>query len=153
MIKVLFVCYGNICRSPMAEFIFRELIKQQGRSADFLVASAATSDETKGRAVHSGTRKKLEELGIDCSGKRAVQLKKSDYSAYDYIIGMEKRNCRDIRGIVGGDPQSKIFSLCFFTSTPRDIADPWYTGDFDTAFADIFDGCKALFKYICDRHF
>lgn len=148
MIKVLFVCLGNICRSPMAEFLFSDMIKKRGLENEFYVASAATSDEAVGCAVHSGTRKKMAEFNICVDGKYAVQMKKSDYDKYDYILGMEKRNTDDILKIVGSDKDKKVNRLLDFSDNPRDIADPWYTGNFDLTYDDIFEGCESFLKML-----
>lgn len=144
MIKVLFVCHGNICRSPMAEFVFKDLIKKRHVEDLFFVASAATSTEEIGNPVHYETRNKLTSLGISTAGKYAVQMRRSDYEKYDYLIGMEQRNVANMRRIAGDDPEGKMYSLLDFTGHPRDIADPWYTGDFDATYDDILEGCTAL---------
>ena len=144
MIKVLFVCHGNICRSPMAEFVFKDLIKKRHVDDLFFVASAATSKEEIGNPVHYGTRNKLASLGISTAGKYAVQMRRSDYDKYDYLIGMEQRNVANMRRIAGGDLKGKMYNLLDFTGHPRDIADPWYTGDFDATYDDILEGCTAL---------
>ena len=144
MIKVLFVCHGNICRSPMAEFVFKDLIKKRHVDDLFFVASAATSTEEIGNPVHYGTRNKLASLGISTAGKYAVQMRRSDYDKYDYLIGMEQRNVANMRRIAGGDLKGKMYNLLDFTGHPRDIADPWYTGDFDATYDDILEGCTAL---------
>lgn len=151
MIKILFVCHGNICRSPMAEFVFRDMVQKRGMEDLFLVASAATSCEELGNPVHHGTVQKLKEVGISTKGKYAVQLKKSDYQIYDYIIGMEYRNIRNIERILGSDSDHKVHKLLDFSSHPRDIADPWYTGDFDKTFQDIVEGCEGLLQYILEH--
>ena len=140
MIKILFVCHGNICRSPMAEFVMKDLVKKAGLSDEFYVASAATSTEEIGNGVHYGTRKKLAEFGISVDGKYAVQLKKSDYAKYDYIIGMKR--------MLPNDTENKIHLLLDWSDNPRDIADPWYTGDFDVTYNDVLEGCTALLKEI-----
>ncbi len=141
-IKVLFVCHGNICRSPMAEFIFRSMVKKRELSDFIETASAATSTEEIGNPVHSGTRKKLLEHGISPDGKTAVRLTKHDYDEYDYLIGMDSANIRNMKAITGGD--SKIHKLLTFAGINRDVADPWYTGDFDATYEDIVTGCAAL---------
>lgn len=146
MTKILFVCLGNICRSPMAEFVFKDMVKKQGKLDEFLIESAATSSEEEGNPVHYGTRKKLAEVGISTEGKYARKLKKSDYEKYDYIIGMEDYNIREILKIVGKDEQNKIYKLLDFTNNPRDIADPWYTHNFDSTYNDICEGCTELLK-------
>lgn len=149
MIKVLFVCLGNICRSPMAEFIFRDMVKRRGLQGEIVCASAATSDEEEGNPVHYGTRRKLKELGISCEGKHAAVLTRADYEKYDYILGMEQRNIAAMKCICGGDPQGKIARLLDGTPHPRDIADPWYTGDFEVSCRDICEGCQALLDRLC----
>lgn len=143
-IKILFVCHGNICRSPMAEFVMRDMIKKCGLDGKIVTASAATSTEEIGNPVHSGTRRKLREHGISTDGKYAVQLTKSDYDKYDYLIGMDSANIRNMKCITGGD--EKIIRLLDLTDEPRDVADPWYTGDFDTTYNDVVKGCKVLLE-------
>lgn len=143
-IKILFVCHGNICRSPMAEFVMRDMIKKCGLDGKIVTASAATSTEEIGNPVHSGTRRKLREHGISTDGKYAVQLTKSDYDKYDYLIGMDSANIRNMKRITGGD--EKIIRLLDLTDEPRDVADPWYTGDFDTTYNDVVKGCKVLLE-------
>lgn len=148
MIRVLFVCLGNICRSPMAEFVFKDMVERRGLADQFYIASAATSGEEHGNPVHRGTREKLKEHGISTAGKYAVQLKKSDYENYDYLIGMEKWNISGIMRIIGSDPEHKVSRLLDFSSRPRDIADPWYTGNFDVTYDDIVEGCQALLRHL-----
>lgn len=143
-IKIIFVCHGNICRSPMAEFVMRDMIKKCGLDGRIVTASAATSTEEIGNPVHSGTRRKLREHGISTDGKYAVQLTKSDYDKYDYLIGMDSANIRNMKCITGGD--EKIIRLLDLTDEPRDVADPWYTGDFDTTYNDVVKGCKVLLE-------
>lgn len=149
MKKVLFVCLGNICRSPMAEFIFRDMVKKRGLQDEIVCASAATSDEEEGNPVHPGTRRKLEERGISCEGKHAAVLTRADYEKYDYLLGMEKSNIAAMKRICGGDLQGKIARLLDGTPHPRDIADPWYTGDFEASCRDILEGCQALLDRLC----
>lgn len=144
MINVLFVCLGNICRSPMAEFVFRDMVKERGLADQFHIASAATSSEELGNPVHHGTTDKLKEYGISTKGKYAVQLKRRDYQAYDYILGMEYRNIRGIHRIIGSDPERKVSRLLDYTGQPRDIADPWYTGNFEATYRDVLEGCEAF---------
>lgn len=144
MIKILFICHGNICRSPMAEFLMKDMVAKQGLANQFFIASAATSMEEIGNGVHRGTRRILEDLGIFCSGKRAVRLEVSDYKKYDYLIGMDNWNIKNILRILGSDPEHKVCRLLDFTDHPRDIADPWYTGDFDATYRDIKEGLEAL---------
>lgn len=152
MIKVLFICLGNICRSPMAEFVFRDMVRKRGLEDRFCIASAATSSEELGNPVHHGTTDKLRKYGISTKGKYAVQLKKKDYEEYDYLIGMERRNIRGIQRIVGPDPEHKVSMLLDFTGNPRDIADPWYTGNFDKTYDDILEGCEGFLDYLESRN-
>ncbi len=148
MKKILFVCHGNICRSPMAEFVMKELVKEAGRSDEFSVASAATSCEEIGNGVYPPVRRLLNAHGIDCSQKTARQLEKRDYAEYDLIIGMDSANFRNMHRICGGDPEEKIHLLMDYTDCPRDVADPWYTGDFDTTWRDVWEGCRGLLATI-----
>lgn len=148
MIKILFVCHGNICRSPMAEFVMKNLTAARGLSDQFYIASAATSSEEIwngiGNPVYPPARAKLAEHGIACGGKRAVQLRREDYAQYDYLIGMDSANIRNMHRMLGGDPEGKIFKLLSFAGSDRDISDPWYTGDFDATYRDVVEGCEAL---------
>lgn len=151
MIKILFVCHGNICRSPMAEFVLKDMIEKQRKASNtpslcpaIAVASAATSTEEIGNPVHHGTRNILRQHGIDTSGKYARQMTKKDYKEYDYLIGMDQWNIRNMLRITGGDPGNKICRLLDFTDRPGDIADPWYTGDFEATYRDVLTGCQAL---------
>lgn len=146
MIRVLFVCHGNICRSPMAEFVMKDLVKKAGLEKEFFIASAATSTEEIGNPVYPPARRRLAQAGISCDGKYAVQLTKKDYEKYDYIIGMEQVNIINIMRIVGDDPQKKVYRLLDFTGQPGDIADPWYSGDFDTTYEQVLAGCEGLLK-------
>jgi protein-tyrosine phosphatase len=148
MIKVLFVCLGNICRSPMAEFVFQDMVEKRGLADRFYIASAGTSDEERGNPVHRGTREKLQREGIPLGNHRATQMRRSDYEKYDYLIGMEERNLSGMCRIAGGDPEGKIRRLLDFSDRPRDIADPWYTGNFDLTYEDIREGCQRLLEYI-----
>lgn len=143
-IKVLFVCHGNICRSPMAEFCLKDMIDRSNVPAEVCVSSAATSSEELGNPVYPPARQKLREHGIDPSGKRARQISRSDYGKYDIIVGMDRANVRNMLRIFGGDPDGKIRLLMDYTDTPGDVADPWYTGDFEAAWSDIEKGCKAM---------
>lgn len=153
MTKVLFCCHGNICRSPMAEYVLRDMAQKENKShpghlPDLSIASAATSTEEIGNPVHHGTRNILRRYGIDTSGKRARQMTKRDYEEYDYLIGMDQWNIRNMLRITGGDPMKKISRLLDFTDQAGDIADPWYTGDFETTYADVAKGCRALLEYL-----
>ena len=148
MIKVLFICHGNICRSPMAEFVFKDMAEKAGFSGEFEIASAATSREEIGNPVHPGTRRKLEPLGISTCGKYAVQVRKTNYEAYDYLIGMDDWNIRNMLRIFGGDPEHKVYKLLDFTNRPGDVADPWYTGNFDATYRDVLEGCQGLLEKI-----
>lgn len=147
MIRIMFVCHGNICRSPMAEFVFRDMVQKEGLEHLFQIASSATSTEEIGNPVHTGTRNKLMEYGILTGQKKAVQLRKNDYEKYDYIIGMDQRNIININRILGDDKENKIFRLLDLTEHKRDIADPWYTGDFDLTYEDVYEGCHALLAF------
>lgn len=146
MTKILFVCLGNICRSPMAEFVMKDLVSKAGLDDQFEISSAATSSEEIGNCVYPPARKKLAEHGIDCSGKTARQLQKADYSHYDLLIGMEQSNLRSMLRICGGDPENKFHLMLDFTGRPGDVADPWYTGDFDSTWQDVLEGCSGLME-------
>lgn len=148
MISILMVCHGNICRSPMAEFVFRDIVHQNGMADQFLIASAATSTEEIGNPPHHGTRNLLAQKGISTAGKQSVQLKASDYDKYDYLIGMDQANIRNMHRILKRKDPDKIFRLLDLTKNPRDIADPWYTGNFEITYEDVLEGCKTLFKMI-----
>ncbi|MBQ6431966.1 MAG: low molecular weight phosphotyrosine protein phosphatase [Oscillospiraceae bacterium] len=147
-IRILFVCHGNICRSPMAEFIMKDLVKQRGLEAQFAIASVATSDEEIGNPVYPPVRALLSARGISCAGKTAVQLRAADYGRWDMFIGMDGANRRNMQRLFGGDPQGKVSLLLDYTDRPRDVADPWYTRDFREAEADIERGCAALLEYL-----
>ncbi len=150
MIKIMFVCHGNICRSPMAEFIFKNMVSEAGRAGEFVISSCATSTEEiwngVGNPVYPPAREELKKHGISCEGKRAVQLKKSDYENYDYLICMDENNRRNMMRILGSDPDNKIYKLMSFAGEDRNVADPWYSGDFATCYRDIHKGCKALLE-------
>lgn len=146
MIKVLFICHGNICRSPMGEFILKKMVKEKGLADKFEIASAATSTEEIGNPVYPPAKRKLKEHGIDCSGKYAVQLKRSDYDRYDYFLCMDNRNIQNTLRIFGSDPEEKVSLLLSYCGERREVADPWYTDDFDTAYDDIWRGCRAFLE-------
>ena len=152
MIRVLFVCLGNICRSPMAEFIMKSIISERGLSDRFYIASAATSTEEiwngVGNPVYPPAKRELSKHGISCEGKRAVQITKADYGKYDYILGMEEHNIRNILRIVGKDPEHKVKLLLDYSDHPRDIADPWYTGNFESTYRDVVEGCEGFLLYL-----
>ena len=144
MIKILMVCHGNICRSPMAEFVMKDLVKKAGREADFLIASAATSSEELGNPVYPPARRKLREHGIDCAGKTARRMTRANYDEYDLLIGMDHANIRNMTRICGGDPDGKLRLLMQYAGSDREVADPWYTGDFEETWQDVSAGCTAL---------
>lgn len=144
MTKILFVCHGNICRSPMAEFVMKDLVEKAGISEQFEIASAATSTEEIGNPVYPPARRKLAEHGISCSGKTARQMTRTDYEHYDLLIGMDHANLRNMTRMCGGDPERKIHALLDYTAHPGEVADPWYTGDFEATWRDVHEGCTAL---------
>ena len=148
MIKVLFICHGNICRSTMAEYVMKYYVKEAGLEAQFYIDSAATSREEIGNPVHYGTRKKLREVGIPCGDHRARQMQRKEYEEYDYLIGMDGANIRNMNRIFGGDPERKILRLLDLTPLKRDVEDPWYTRDFNACWDDIQLGCAALLDYV-----
>ncbi len=151
MIKIMFICHGNICRSPMAEFVMRDMVKKAGLEEEISVSSSATSTEEIGNPVHPGTRKQLRQFGISTDGKYAVQLKKSDYEQYDYLIAMDTMNIRNILRIIGNDNETKLYKLLDFAGQDRDIADPWYTGNFEETYRDVVWGCEALMRELQKR--
>jgi len=148
MIKILFVCHGNICRSTMAQFVFQDMINKNGLATQFHIDSAATSREEIGNGPHYGTVRKMQEVGIPILPHRAVQMTKKDYREYDYLIGMDDWNIRNMTRIAGGDPEGKIHMLLEFSDNPRAIADPWYTGNFDRTYEDVVEGCQSLLEYL-----
>ena len=148
MIKILFVCHGNICRSPMAEFVMKDLVRKAGLETRFHIESAATSTEEIGNSVYPPARRKLAEHGISCAGKTARQLRRDDYARWDYLVGMDEANRRNITRMCGGDPENKISLLLDHTPDPREVADPWYTGNFERTWLDVSEGCAALLAEI-----
>ena len=152
MVKILFVCHGNICRSPMAEFVMKDLVQKAHLEEAFHIESAATSTEEIwggiGNPVYPPARDKLREHGISCGGKRARQTKRSDYQKFDYIIGMDTYNIRNMMRIYGSDPEGKISMLLDYTDHPRSVSDPWYTDDFDTTWDDVLEGCRGLLAHL-----
>ena len=147
--KILFVCHGNICRSPMAEFIFKKIAEQRGVFDKFEVASRATSAEELGNPVYPPARRELLRHGISADGKCAIQLSRSDYGRYDLLIGMDSANIRNMHRLFGADPEGKIKKLMDYTARPGDVEDPWYSGNFDITYRDIYDGCEALISALC----
>ncbi|MBO4646052.1 MAG: low molecular weight phosphotyrosine protein phosphatase [Bacteroidales bacterium] len=151
MHKIIFVCLGNICRSPMAEFIMKDLVKKQGIAEQFEISSAATSVEEIGNPVYPPARRILAEHGISCAGKTARQMTRTDYAHYDYVIAMDHSNLRNIYRIIGSDFEHKVSLLLDYTSDPHEIADPWYTRDFETTWNEITEGCQGLLKAILNE--
>ena len=151
MTKILFICHGNICRSPMAEFVMKDMVKKARLEQEFQIESAATSTEEIGNPVYPPARRKLAEHGIDCSGKTARQLRNSDYEKYDLLIGMDQANLRNMYRICGGDFAGKMHLLMDFTGHPGEVADPWYTGNFDATWRDVEEGCRGLLQKIVSK--
>lgn len=148
MIKILFICHGNICRSTMAQFVFQDMVNKVGLSQQFYIDSAATSREEIGNGPHHGTVRKLRQEGIPVLPHRAVQMTKADYQQYDYLIGMDSWNIRNILRIVGSDRDGKVYKLLNFAGREADIADPWYTGNFDATYEDVREGCRGLLELL-----
>ena len=146
MIKIMFVCHGNICRSTMAEFVLKYMVEKLGIEDKFVIDSSATSTEEIGNPPHHGTVNKLRREGIPVREHRAVQLRREDYGKYDLIIGMDRWNIKNITRICGGDPEGKVRLMMIFCGSGMDVADPWYTGDFDATYKDVCAGCKGLLK-------
>lgn len=153
-IRIMFVCHGNICRSPMAEYVFKDMVRNCDYGIDFFVSSSATSTEEIwngiGNPVYPPAKRELSKHGISCEGKRAVQLKSSDYEKYDYFVGMDTMNIRNMNRILN-DKDGKIYKLMSFTGESKDVADPWYSGDFETTYNDVLNGCKGLLEYILNK--
>ena len=145
---ILFVCHGNICRSPMAEFVMKDLVRRAGREDEFYIESAATSTEEIGNEVYPPARRKLAEHGIGCKGKTARQMTRRDYDRFDLLIGMDAWNIRNMNRICGGDPEGKIHKLLDYANRPDDVADPWYTGDFEATWHDVLEGCECMLEQI-----
>lgn len=148
MIKVLFICHGNICRSPMAEFMFKDMTARRGMAERFEIASAATSREEIGNDIHRGTKGILEREGIPYCRRRARQVTKADYDNFDYLIIMDEENRRGLGRIIPADPENKIHKMMEYAGEDRDVADPWYTGNFDETFKDVDKGCRGLLEYL-----
>ncbi|MBQ0061879.1 MAG: low molecular weight phosphotyrosine protein phosphatase [Bacteroidales bacterium] len=144
MKRILFICHGNICRSPMAEFIMKDLVQKAGLEDKFYIESAATSTEELGNEVYPPAKRKLAEHGISCKGKTARQITRADYNRFDMLIGMDDWNLRNMKRFWPEDSEGKIYKLMDFTNRPGDVADPWYTGDFEATWRDCLEGCEAL---------
>ncbi len=151
MIRVLFVCHGNICRSPMAEFVMKDLVRRAGLQGEFEIASAATSTEELGNPVYPPARRKLAEHGLSCAGKTARQMTARDYAAYDLLVAMDRNNLRIMRRFCGEDPMGKFSLLMSHAGKSADVADPWYTGDFERTWQDVNEGCRALLAELTKR--
>ena len=145
---ILFVCHGNICRSPMAEFVMKDMVRKAGLETRFVIESKAARRDELGNDTHYGTKAKLRQMGVPFAKRRATLLDRSDYDAYDYLIGMDEENMRDMLRLFGGDPNGKIYKLLRFADEDRDVADPWYTGNFDETYEDVLKGCTALLRMI-----
>ncbi|MCM1297722.1 MAG: low molecular weight phosphotyrosine protein phosphatase [Muribaculaceae bacterium] len=150
--KILFICHGTICRSPMAQFVFQHMADTRGLADEFYVDSAATSTEEIGNGIHRGTMSIFRQYNIPCTGHRARQMTRRDYAEYDYLIGMDDANIRNMARIAGGDPQHKIHKLLEYADSSRAIADPWYTGEFDVTYRDVLEGCGAFLEFLIKRH-
>lgn len=149
--KILFVCHGNICRSPMAEFVMKEIVKEKGTQSLFEIASGAVSYEEEGNPVYPPVKKLLSEHGIDCSEKRVYRIQKSDYEKYDMLVCMDESNLRNMKRICGEDMQNKMYLLMEFAGSRDSVADPWYTRDFEATWRDVNKGCRALYEYVMER--
>lgn len=152
MIKILFICHGNICRSPMSEFVMRNMVERAGLTRAILVASAAVSREEIGNPVYPPAKKKLAEHGISCEGHHARQMTKQDYNDFDYLIAMDASNLRLMDRFCSGDPEGKVSLLLDYTDRPGSVADPWYTGNFDATWADVNEGCTGLLAFLRKKY-
>lgn len=148
MVRILFVCHGNICRSPMAEFVMKDKVRKAGLEQEFHIESAATSTEEIGNPVYPPARRKLAEHGISCAGKTARQIRRRDYEDYDYLIGMDGENLWNMRRVWRGDPKGKVHLLMEYAGVSREVADPWYTGNFEATWSDVEEGCRKLLEYL-----
>jgi len=151
MIKVLFICHGNICRSTLSQSVFQHMVNEMGLTESFFIDSMATSTEEIGNPPHRGTVNKLREMGIPLVPHRAKQISRSDYDRFDYIIGMDDWNMRNLYRIMNGDPEGKLYKLLHFAGSERDIADPWYTGNFDVTYDDVIEGLNGFIEYLKGR--
>lgn len=151
MVRIVFVCHGNICRSTMSQFVFQDMVNKAGLAERFLIDSRATSTEELGNPPHTGTVRKLRAVGIPVLPHRASQITWGDYDAFDYIIGMDSWNIRNLDRMLRGDPDGKVYKLLSFAGSDRDIADPWYTGNFDETYDDVTEGCRGLLKYLKEQ--
>ena len=148
-ISILFVCHGNICRSPMAEFVMKDLVKRRGLEQAFHIESAATSSEELGNPVHPGTRRRLAQEGISCAKKTARRIRREDYYQYDILVGMDRQNVKNMLRAFGGDPEHKVHLMMEFAGHDGvDVDDPWYTGNFDETYDDVLEGCLGLLKHL-----
>lgn len=147
-VKVLFICHGNICRSTMAQSVLQQMVNERHIQDNFFIESAATSREEIGNGPHYGTVGKLRQVGIPVVPHRAIQMTRADYDHYDYLIGMDTANIRNMNRIAGGDPEEKIYKMLTFAGSGRDVADPWYTGDFESTYRDVVEGCEGFLKYL-----
>lgn len=148
IIRVMFVCLGNICRSPMAECVLKDMVAKRGLSQQFYINSSATSTYEIGNPIHYGTQRRLKQAGVPLVEHRAVQLRPSDYEKYDYFIGMDASNRSNMIRILKNDPEDKVHLMLDYTDHPRDVADPWYTGDFDATYEDIVAGCEGFLRTV-----
>ena len=148
MIKILFVCHGNICRSPMAEFVMKDLARKAGLEDRFVIDSKAARRDELGNDTHFGTKAKLRQMGIPFTKRRATLISKADYAAYDFLIGMDTANIYDMLQAFGGDPEKKVYMLLDFAGENREVADPWYTGNFDATYKDVVKGCEGLLQFV-----